>query len=56
MSTDPATLAALQPFVGTVRIIALEAIAFAVPYRRPPEFASGSVASADNVLVRVHRR
>ena len=52
--TDPTTLAALQPLAGTVRITALEAIPYAVPYRRSPAFASGSVASADNVLVRVH--
>ena len=37
-----------------MRITALEAIPFAVPYRRAPEFASGSVSNADNVLVRVH--
>jgi L-Ala-D/L-Glu epimerase len=38
----------------TVRITALEAIPYAVPYRRPAGFASGTVTSADNVLVRVH--
>ena len=54
LSSDPATLAALETFAGTVRITAVEAIPFAVPYRRQPEFASGSVSSADNVLVRVH--
>ena len=37
-----------------VRITALEAIPFAVPYRRPAGFASGTVTMADNVLVRVH--
>jgi L-Ala-D/L-Glu epimerase len=37
-----------------VRIAALEAIPFAVPYRRPAGFASGTVTTADNVLVRVH--
>ena len=36
-----------------VRISALEAIPFAVPYRRPAGFASGTVTTADNVLVRV---
>jgi L-Ala-D/L-Glu epimerase len=35
-------------------ITALEAIPFAVPYRRPAGFASGTVTTADNVLVRVH--
>src|SRR3954454_21258566 len=54
MGTDPATLATVRPFVGTVRITAVEAIAFALPYRRAPQFASGNVNSADNVLVRVH--
>jgi L-alanine-DL-glutamate epimerase-like enolase superfamily enzyme len=54
LGTDPATLAALQTFAGTVRITASEAIPYALPYRRPPRFASGSVSSADNVLVRVH--
>ena len=54
VSTDPATLAALQPLAGTVRITSIEAIPFALPYRRAPRFASGSVSSADNVLVRVH--
>src|SRR6478672_10327205 len=44
----------LETFVGTARITALEAIPFAVPYRREPKFASGTVTSADNVLVRVH--
>ena len=37
-----------------VRITAVEAIPFAVPYRRPARFASGQVDTADNVLVRVH--
>jgi L-alanine-DL-glutamate epimerase-like enolase superfamily enzyme len=50
----PTTAETLQPFVGTVRITGLDAIPYTVPYRRRPEFASGSVASADNVLVRVH--
>jgi L-alanine-DL-glutamate epimerase-like enolase superfamily enzyme len=54
LSTDPTTLAARKTFAGAVRITAVEAIPFALPYRRAPEFASGSVTSADNVLVRVH--
>jgi L-alanine-DL-glutamate epimerase-like enolase superfamily enzyme len=54
VSTDPGTLAALQTHAGAVRITAVEAIPFALPYRRPPAFASGTVSSADNVLVRVH--
>jgi L-alanine-DL-glutamate epimerase-like enolase superfamily enzyme len=36
------------------RIIDVEAIPFALPYRTPPRFASGAVEHADNVLVRVH--
>jgi L-Ala-D/L-Glu epimerase len=39
---------------AAVRITALEAIPFAIPYRRPAGFASGTVTTADNVLVRVH--
>ncbi len=54
LGTDPATLAAFETFAGTVRITAVEAIPFVVPYTRTPRFASGSVDSADNVLVRVH--
>ena len=54
LRADPATVAAVETFAGTVRITAVEAIPFALPYRRAPKFASGSVDSADNVLVRVH--
>ena len=54
LSADPATTAALDTFADTVRITAIEAIPFALPYRRAPKFASGSVDRADNVLVRVH--
>jgi L-alanine-DL-glutamate epimerase-like enolase superfamily enzyme len=37
-----------------VKIIAIEAIPFAIPYRKPLQFASGEVHTADHVLVRVH--
>jgi L-alanine-DL-glutamate epimerase-like enolase superfamily enzyme len=37
-----------------VHITALEAVPFAIPYRRPAGFASGTVTTADNVLIRVH--
>lgn len=37
-----------------VCITAVEAIPFVIPYRRPAGFASGTVSTADNVLVRVH--
>ncbi|HYH89650.1 MAG TPA: enolase C-terminal domain-like protein [Solirubrobacteraceae bacterium] len=48
------TLTASADARSGVRITALEAIPFAVPYRRPAGFASGTVTTADNVLVRVH--
>jgi L-alanine-DL-glutamate epimerase-like enolase superfamily enzyme len=54
LRTDPATVEAAETFAGAVRITAVEAIPFALPYRRAPKFASGSVDRADNVLVRVH--
>ena len=40
--------------IGAARITAVEAIPFALPYTRAPAFASGSVSTADNVLVRIH--
>jgi L-alanine-DL-glutamate epimerase-like enolase superfamily enzyme len=43
-----------ETLVGAIRITAVEAIPFALPYRRAPKFASGEVSRADNVLVRVH--
>jgi len=54
LGTGPVTVAAVETFTATVRITAVEAIPFALPYRRAPKFASGSVDSANNVLVRVH--
>ena len=54
LRAEPSTVAAVETFAGTVGITAVEAIPFALPYRRAPKFASGSVDSADNVLVRVH--
>ncbi len=54
VSTDPATPAAMQTLAGAVRVTEVEAIPFAIPYRRPPAYASGRVSSADTVLVRVH--
>jgi L-Ala-D/L-Glu epimerase len=44
---------ARAPAGGDVRITEVEAIPYAVPYRRPAGFASGVVTTADNVLVRV---
>jgi L-Ala-D/L-Glu epimerase len=40
--------------VASARIVEVEAIPYALPYRRPARFASGAVERADNVLVRVH--
>ena len=37
-----------------MKIAKVEAIPFAIPYRRPLRFASGEVHVADHVLVRVH--
>jgi L-alanine-DL-glutamate epimerase-like enolase superfamily enzyme len=54
LSTELRTTEPLQVADGMVRITAVEAIPFRVPYRVAPRFASGSVEAADNVLVRVH--
>ena len=54
LETYPAPSGALASGAGTLRITKIEAIPFALPYRRSPRFASGSVGSADNVLVRVY--
>src|SRR3954466_8254925 len=40
--------------LAEVRIVEVEAIPYALPYRRPARFASGAVERADNVLVRIH--
>lgn len=37
-----------------MKIVAIEAIPFAIPYRKPLRFASGEVHAAEHVLVRVH--
>ncbi|HEY1135370.1 MAG TPA: enolase C-terminal domain-like protein [Nocardioides sp.] len=37
-----------------MKISRIEAIPYAIPYRKPLAFASGAVATADHVLVRVH--
>ncbi|MEK6441505.1 mandelate racemase/muconate lactonizing enzyme family protein [Pseudonocardia sp. T1-2H] len=37
-----------------MKIARVEAIPFAIPYRKPLRFASGEVQTADHVLVRVH--
>jgi L-alanine-DL-glutamate epimerase-like enolase superfamily enzyme len=50
-STDPGVDATLETFAGAVRITAVEAIPFAVPYRFRPRSQLGSGV---RVLVRVH--
>ncbi|WP_244928786.1 enolase C-terminal domain-like protein [Nocardioides sp. W7] len=37
-----------------MKISGIEAIPYAIPYRKPLRFASGEVATAEHVLVRVH--
>jgi L-Ala-D/L-Glu epimerase len=37
-----------------VRITAVEAIPYALPRHKPARFASGAIARADNVLIRIH--
>jgi hypothetical protein len=37
-----------------VKVTELEAIPFAIPYRKPLRFASGEVTVAEHVLVRVY--
>ncbi|MCZ0991738.1 mandelate racemase/muconate lactonizing enzyme family protein [Streptomyces diastatochromogenes] len=37
-----------------MKIVGIEAIPFAIPYKKPLKFASGEVRTADHVLVRVH--
>ena len=37
-----------------MKISKVEAIPFAIPYRKPLRFASGEITAAEHVLVRVH--
>ena len=37
-----------------MKITAVEAIPYAIPYRKPLRFASGEILAAEHVLVRVH--
>lgn len=39
---------------AAMKIVAVEAIPYAIPYRKPLRFASGEVLAAEHVLVRVH--
>jgi L-alanine-DL-glutamate epimerase-like enolase superfamily enzyme len=51
---EPGARTGVDELGADVRITGVEAIPFSVPYRRAARFASGAVANADNVLVRVH--
>jgi L-Ala-D/L-Glu epimerase len=46
--------AAVASAAGVARVVKVEAIPVALPLRAPAEFASGTIATADNVIVRVH--
>jgi L-alanine-DL-glutamate epimerase-like enolase superfamily enzyme len=37
-----------------MKISRIEAIPYSIPYKKPLRFASGEVATAEHVLVRVH--
>ena len=39
---------------GLVRVVGVEAIPVTLPLRKPAQFASGTIVTADNVIVRVH--
>src|SRR5690606_38118252 len=44
----------IDPRGESMKITRIEAIPFAIPYRKPLKFASGEVHAAEHVLVRVH--
>lgn len=48
-STRPSSLARSEP----ARIVEVRTIPYAIPYRKPLKFASGSIDVADNVLVEI---
>src|SRR5215213_2257704 len=54
MNPETIPLPAGDTRVASARIVEVEAIPYALPYRRPARFASGAVERADNVLVRIH--
>lgn len=45
---------ALLAAAGLARVVSVEAIPVALPLRTPAQFASGTISTADNVIVRVH--
>jgi len=51
LAAEQARMATAAP---AVRIVAVEAIPVALPLRRPLGFASGTIETAHNVLVRIH--
>ena len=53
MQTQASAPSDAQTSHGDIRIIAVEAIPMALPLRRPVGFASGTIETAHNVLVRV---
>jgi L-alanine-DL-glutamate epimerase-like enolase superfamily enzyme len=54
MTSETIPMPAVDVRVASARIVEVEAIPYALPYRRPARFASGTVERADNVLVRIH--
>ena len=54
MSAQANSLSGLATVAGAARVVAVEAIPVALPLRRPVSFASGSIETAHNVLVRIH--
>jgi L-alanine-DL-glutamate epimerase-like enolase superfamily enzyme len=44
----------VAPAAGVARVVSVEAIPVVLPLRAPAQFASGTIATADNVIVRVH--
>jgi L-alanine-DL-glutamate epimerase-like enolase superfamily enzyme len=54
VSAQTNNLSGLATVAGAARVVAVEAIPVALPLRRPVSFASGSIETAHNVLVRIH--
>ena len=53
MSVQANNLSGVATVVGAAPVVAVEAIPVALPLRRPISFASGSIETAHNVLVRI---
>lgn len=57
LQTNDATLSELDTVLETFggsAIVRIEAIPYSIPYRKPLRFASGSVSTADHVLIRIY--